>query len=240
VRIIHDGAAFELHGSGDAIRLRYRIDHPAGPHRFGAQMALALPCLFGRETLGARFRLTGVYFTHDAPATTDDYVRAFGAPVAFRQPHDEVVLPASLLAERLPLADPALCEHLDRHLDRMLASAPRESELLGRVRRAIGEDVRNGLPNIEDVARRMHMSARSLQRRLLAARTSFQKQLDQVRHELSMQYLEEDLALAEVAFLLGFSEPSNFHRAFKRWTGVTPAEARQRVRRGAAGAPGVA
>lgn len=230
-RILNDASSVDVLVTGDVLHLRYRLDPPWEPHPFGPQIALGLLCLIGRDSVGDRFRLERATFRHPAPRAADEYARVFQCPVAFRQAHDELLLDAAVLSEPMPKADPALCEHLDRHLDRMLAREPAESELLQRVRRAIGEDVRSGLPDIEVVAGRLHMSGRSLQRRLRDAGTSFQKLLDQVRHELSLRYLEENMSLAEVAFLLGFSEPSNFHRAFKRWTGETPAEARTKLRR---------
>ena len=74
------------------------------------------------------------------------------------------------------------------------------------------------------------MTARSLQRRLKDEDQSFQTVREGVRHELAVRYLDDDLSIAEISFLLGFSEPSAFFRAFKRWTGLTPIESRARRR----------
>jgi len=80
-----------------------------------------------------------------------------------------------------------------------------------------------GLPTLDAAASRMGMSSRTLRRRLREEGTRFQDVLDRARCALAKHYLDEPkLALGEVAFLLGFSEPSAFHRAFKRWTGATP------------------
>jgi AraC-like DNA-binding protein len=71
------------------------------------------------------------------------------------------------------------------------------------------------------------MSARTLQRRLAGEGLSFDGVLDELRRELALRHLaDRRVAIAEVAYLLGFSEPSAFHRAFKRWTGTTPGAAR--------------
>jgi len=93
-----------------------------------------------------------------------------------------------------------------------------------------GSDVRQAiigaLPNgaaVADVARALHVSVRTLQRRLTAAKTSYREELDQVRSELARQYLQDPtVAIAEVALLLGFADQSSFHRAFERWTGDPP------------------
>jgi len=74
------------------------------------------------------------------------------------------------------------------------------------------------------------MSERSLQRRLAEESVRFEALTDDVRREMAARYLaDRKVAIAEIAYLLGYSEPSAFHRAFKRWTGSTPAEARQRL-----------
>ncbi len=74
------------------------------------------------------------------------------------------------------------------------------------------------------------MSARTLQRRLRQANTSFQSAVGSVRQALAERYLaEKNFSVNEIAFLLGYSEPSAFHRSFKRWRGVTPLEFRQRA-----------
>ena len=71
---------------------------------------------------------------------------------------------------------------------------------------------------------------RSLQRRLKDEGTAFQTVREDVRHELAQRYLDDNLSISEISFLLGFSEPSAFFRAFKRWTGLTPVERRASLR----------
>jgi AraC-like DNA-binding protein len=229
-RIINDAAAIELATAGDVVRVQYRLDRAGEPHRAGAQMALAMLCLLGRESLGARFRVAHVAFRHPAPHTAvlAEYARIFEAPVAFGAHIDELVVPPAVLAEPLPRADPALCAHLDRHLDELL-DRMQPAALRAQVSRLLGRQLSGGAPDIEWVAAQLHMSPRSLQRRLRDAGTSFQELLDSLRRDLALRYLAQGLAVAEVAFLIGFTEASNFHRAFKRWTGMTPAEARGRA-----------
>jgi AraC-like DNA-binding protein len=233
-RIINDAATLELAIVGDELHLQYRVDHVGGPHRAGSQAALALVTLLGRQTVGARFRITRAAFQQPAPAPAAlaEFVRVFDAPLAFGGPRDEVVAPRGVLDEPLPRADPALCAHLDRHLD-VLLERTQPADLRARVCRLLADGLTGGPSDVEWVAERLHMSPRSLQRRLREAGTSFQVLLDALRRDLAMRYLAEGLSLSEVAFLVGFTEPSNFHRAFKRWTGMTPAEARRQVAPGA-------
>jgi AraC-like DNA-binding protein len=89
--------------------------------------------------------------------------------------------------------------------------------------------VPQGEPRREVVAQTLHLSQRTLQRRLQEEGTSYQQLLDDTRRELAEQYLGQvDLTLLEVAYLLGFADPSNFFRAFRRWFGETPGEYRSR------------
>jgi AraC-like DNA-binding protein len=88
-----------------------------------------------------------------------------------------------------------------------------------------------GHPSLERVAEHLGLSARTLQRKLQDLGTTHNELVDQIRHELATRYLaEKEMAICEVAYLLGFSEPSSFHRAFKRWTGTTPKDYRLRLR----------
>lgn len=95
------------------------------------------------------------------------------------------------------------------------------------VRSSIIERLHDGTPNQETIAESMHVSLRSLQRRLNKEETNFKTLLETTRQELALHYIREThRTLGEITYLLGFSEPSNFTRAFKRWTGKTPAEYR--------------
>jgi len=89
------------------------------------------------------------------------------------------------------------------------------------------KELQGGNPAAETIAEHLHMSVRTLARRLAEEDTSHKALLDELRSDLARRYLSDaGLAISEVAFLLGFSEPSAFHRAFKRWTGQTPRQFR--------------
>jgi AraC-like DNA-binding protein len=112
----------------------------------------------------------------------------------------------------------------------LLARYPREDSLIERFRALTKDELKGGDASLEVLAARLGMSARTLQRKLRALGTSHQELLDEMRKALAVRYLAEpDVAVCEVAYLLGFSESSAFHRAFKRWTGTTPSEFRKRI-----------
>jgi AraC-like DNA-binding protein len=105
----------------------------------------------------------------------------------------------------------------------LLANLPKAEATTDAVRRFLAEELSNGQPRLEQLAPRLHMSARTLHRRLEQEGTNFRRILSDVRRELALRHLAEGrLAIGEIAFLLGFSEVSAFHRAFKQWTGHAP------------------
>lgn len=115
----------------------------------------------------------------------------------------------------------------DHVLETVLQSL-RQDDLVSRVKRAMVEELPSGTPSENGIAKAVSLSARSLQRRLAEQRTSFSDLLANVRRELAERYvLDHGLPVTEISYLLGFSDLSSFSRAFKRWTGRSPAEARR-------------
>jgi AraC-like DNA-binding protein len=101
-----------------------------------------------------------------------------------------------------------------------------------RVRAALLEGLPSGLVTMEDVAKKLGSSKRTLQRHMEAEGTSFQLVLQETREALARHYLEHaELPVAEISFLLSFDEPNSFYRAFRKWTGDTPERVRQQTRR---------
>lgn len=159
--------------------------------------------------------------------------QVLGCPVRFDSPETRFVLLREPLERPLPRHEPALFDYLERHASAALARLPRgDTRVSVRVRRLVTEALKSGEPSQSELSRKLGMSERTLQRRLREEGTSFAEILDGVRQELSALYLSEPgVAAYEVAFLLGYSEPSAFYRAFRRWTGMTPREYR-RIRSG--------
>jgi AraC-like DNA-binding protein len=185
-------------------------------HRIKAEMTLADMSMMGRRYAGdGRLRL--VRFRHRQPSPLHEMI--FAAPVELGAAVDEMIFDAALLERAVPTANPNALEFVERQLRAQLAEQPRRfSE---RAREALREILTED-PTLTGLARRMGLTPRTLQRQLQADGTSHQRLLDDTRRESALHKLAEGVAISEVAFLLGFSEPSAFHRAFKRWTGKTP------------------
>jgi AraC-like DNA-binding protein len=229
-RLVHyhsiwsDGAHFSLDVTGARARLAYEyLDWQGGARRHDCEMTLSISVSFARRVTGVAWSPREVSFQHPKPESVAEHRRIFRAPVRFGRPANELIFDSSLLALPIKRADPGLCDILDRQAKELLAKIPREDSLTDRVRGILREALNGGEPKLQTVAHKLGISVRTLQRKLRTEGTSIQDLLDEVRSDLSKSYLREPkLALCEVAYLLGFSEPSAFHRAFRRWTGMTP------------------
>lgn len=224
-RLLGEVSRVQLEREGeDAIFANY-LDLPVSPEstRQGTELAVAVGYVIPRRLVEGAFDLREVRFRHSAPQETTEHARIFGCPVRFGADINGIVFDPAMLELPLRTHDPTLAEILRAAADRALAQLPTTTSLATEVRRRLPELLTKGQASLATTARALAMSPRTLQRRLRAEGVGYQTILDGVRKELAQSYLaHEDLSAAEVAFLLGFSEPASFNRAFKRWTGTTP------------------
>ena len=155
-----------------------------------------------------------------------EHQRIFDCPLRFAQPRNELRFDPSVLDLAMREPSPDLVAYLTHQAERRLASLG-DATLLDEVGRAVREALPGGAPTITAVARRLGMSARSLQRRLAEEDTSFAAVVDTIRRELATEMLtERRVSIEEVAFLVGFADARGFRRAVERWTGRSPRELR--------------
>jgi len=185
---------------------------------------------FGRWISGLDVAPTEVRFQHSAPADTSEHARIFRCPVLFDQPDNALIFPKRLLAVPLNQADAQVRGMLDAYADRLLAELNRGNSVLDRARLELARQLPEQGPDLEAIAVALALSPRTLQRRLREARLSFSQLVDETRQQLVLHYLRDPaLELAEIAFLVGFSEPGSLARAFRRWTGASPGEYRRHL-----------
>src|SRR3954454_12559259 len=242
-RLVHDAAVFAIsEGAGGGVRIEHALSRPApAQSRHAAEFTMASLVVVGAQMSGAPLAPTAVELRHAPPdaAARAEHLRLFGVAPRYGRAVNALELPAAAAARPVPSADPLLSRIVVRHAEALLVERPAAAETAaGKVRRILtgllGDDETGA--SLAAVSARLHMSERSLQRRLADEGVTFDAVLDELRRELAVRYLaDEKVAIAEIAYLLGYSEPSAFHRAFKRWTGTTPAEARQRQRHGEGG-----
>ena len=184
-----------------------------------------------RGLTGAPIEARSVTYPLTRPADASAHEQWFRCPVAWGGARFEMAFDAEVLDRPLPRNDPRLFAYLAQQAERLLAAAPLDDSALAHVRREVAAALPTGEPQQALVARRLAMSARTMQRRLATEGTTFAAIVDAVRRERAELLLSDArLTASEVAFLLGFSEPAAFFRAFRRWTGMTPQQWRVRRR----------
>jgi AraC-like DNA-binding protein len=174
--------------------------------------------------------MIAVHMMRAAPADMDCYQRFFGCPVYFDQPMTSVVFPAETLSIAIRRPDRQLLDILQQQADQALLALPQQDEFVQQVHRHLIALCHAGEPNVQALAERMHLSVRTVQRRLSSIQLTFQQVLDEVRQQLCLQYLQQQVQLSDIAQLLGYSDQSAFTRAYKRWTGNTPHQQRMASR----------
>ncbi|WXL26134.1 AraC family transcriptional regulator [Ectopseudomonas mendocina] len=227
-RLVGDGGELCLSEDGDELKLIYRPLHPDAPQTRTRVLALMACWIQMLRPLLENWRLLRAQFTHPQPDTLIEYEQIFACPMQFAAEDYALVLPRSLAATALTQANPPLQTLLRQHAESLLARLPSES-LQARVVALLGEQLARGEPDRSQLAQALHLTERTLQRRLAEEGSSYKQLLNDTRQQLAERYLSSgDLPAAEIALLLGYSEPSVFFRAFRQWTGLTPGEYRTR------------
>jgi AraC-like DNA-binding protein len=227
-RLLHDRANGELASDERTTTYVHRVGEasfraPSAAIEFGfAQFVLLVRRATGQAVFPAR-----VTFQHAAPSALDEHRRFFGDALAFNAEHDAISFDRATCALPVLSADPALGELVQAHARKLLDDLPAVTTWEARVARALGADLSRGVLGLEEVARALAVPTRTLQRRLQEEGTSFEDVADDLRRKLAERYLRERrIGIQETAFLLGYSDVSAFHRAFSRWTGMSPARFR--------------
>ncbi|MBD2452124.1 AraC family transcriptional regulator [Nostoc sp. FACHB-152] len=164
-----------------------------------------------------------VWFKYPRPDDISEHERIFATSLHFLMPTNRIIFDANCLNWSVLSANSHLLSVFEQHAQTMLEEMNREYDYTRKVAEQLIKHLKGNLPSIETIARSLAISVRQLQRELQAEGTSYQQILDQARKELALRHLKNPYTpIYDVAFVLGFSEPSAFHRAFKRWTGYTP------------------
>jgi AraC-like DNA-binding protein len=200
------------------------LDDTGGP----VMDAVALVLTKALNLLGTDvYRVSAAAFTFPRPEHADLAEQLFECPVRYGQSWTGVSVPLSVLDRPLILADPAVFADAKLYCERELERKTRDVSTSTQVRGVL-LDADGAFPSLQDIASSLHMTARTLHRRLIEEGTSYKAILDEIRRSLAIEQLALDrLSIAEVADALGYQSVANFSRAFKRWQGVTPSEYRE-------------
>jgi AraC-like DNA-binding protein len=231
IRLVNDALDIRIETRGDRVSARLEncvpLTRQAADFQMGALFAV-LGSVWGEP---GDTRVT-VLLAHPMPADVTEYARTFGsAKLTFGAASYGFEFDAELLRAPQRSADANLHDLMRRHAERMLQELPQALPITRRVKGLIAEELADGHPGCAYIAQRLQMSPRTLERRLELEGTTFTRLLEEVREGLALRYVgDQGLPLAQVAMLLGFSQTTAFHRAFRRWTGQTPLQYRRSTR----------
>lgn len=226
-RLVSDAFLFELKPSnaGAWLVAQTRAALPAS-HRAAQDAMITTIVRMCRLSRGEQFRPLRVRFAYDKPESIDALSELLMAPMEFGCDSCGIEVSAADLDAELPTGNAELARANERVILNYLSRFDTKSIGL-KVRTKLLEQLPSGNACEASVASALNMTERTLQRRLREEGTSYKMLLEEVRRELAAQYVAEpDLSFSEITYLLGFSEPSNFSRAFKRWTGKSPSDYR--------------
>lgn len=232
--LISDGGRFQLLASQPATWIVY---HPRqgqlvfSPHQVEAVLAATIT--LARWLLGEQTHPLRVQFSQAQLAPLKDYQETFQCNVEFDQAFNGILLDNTLLDHPLPQVDPHLAQLHARYTEAHLAALEVQNFSVEKLRQWIHQQMGNTLPRRAQAAARLGISERTLARRLRAQHTSYEALVDEVRREKALEAVQFSThSLSDIAQTLGFAEASTFYRAFRRWTGMPPAQWRKHHARG--------
>jgi AraC-like DNA-binding protein len=232
MRLLNDTLDFtlELHGERAIVRLDNRVMLPAIAEDFQTCSLISSQAPCWPEGL---LDDMDVWFKHNVPSDVSAYRDALGpaARLHFQAPFSGFGFPSRLLEAPLRSSNAKLHDVLLRYADLSLAKLPKPESVTERVKGLVASQLATGDFSLEGTARTLHMSPRTLGRRLADEGTTFKEIVDEIRKSVALYYVaSRDIGLSEVALLAGFTETPSFYRAFRRWTGTTPSQYRKRHR----------
>ena len=229
--IIHNLGTFSLELSEDTMTMTWSSALPdTAAARHVTESVMSGVRVFAERLVAREIPVRQVTFTHPAPDNREEHGRLLGENVVFSAPTNSVTCDRAILEWEVPNADASLFPLLKEHAERLLAQRSEDSpSIVEDVRKALSSMLSTGDVKLKQVAERLDMHPRTLQRRLNDVDSSFQDILETVRKDMAKRYLaDHSMSLAEVAFLLGYHDQSSFNRAFKEWTGESPSGFRDR------------
>lgn len=225
-RLISDGGRLQMITGAQSSWLVYHPRQgqlPFSPHQIEA--VLAAMVAFARWVSGSTVRPLKVQFSQAPIGTPGGYHEVFHCPIEFDQAFSGILLDNSLLDAPLPQADAQLARVHQQFVATRLAALSPPGTLVQDLRRWIDTQLHSQVPSRASAAQALGLSQRTLARRMQHQQLDFSSLLDQARRDAALHAVANTRqTLTEIGQSLGFAEPSTFWRAFKRWTGQTPAQ----------------
>lgn len=221
---LHDrGGVPTLFVQEDSTQLGYAI-HQSGVEAIDLiyDVSIALACNIMRSLCGADWKPTEVMLSRRPPPDLAPYQRFFRAPLRFNADRNAVEFPSRWLDHAIQSGDPLLHRHLEREAHEL--QTIRDADIVSNLRGLLRKSLKTRKCTIGVAAKQLCMHKRTLHRKLHEQGTSFQRELDDVRYEKARELLTGGaMPIARIAKTLNYADASAFNRAFKRWTGMSPA-----------------
>ena len=223
VRILSEAVQFEVDQAGRNTAITWHV-HPAlTALRHPVEAGVTLLVALARDITGVHVNPVRVDLPGPRPEMLGEYQSYFECPVTFGQPTARVEFSHEHLSLPTRAPDETLVAYLDDLATiKLNPLEDRDESMTEAVRRTLWTMLPGGRPDLWRTAEELGVSVRTLQRRLGEEQSSFSRVLDELRRDLSSELLtDRKLSISEVAFMLGYSEPSAFQRAYRRWFGVS-------------------
>ena len=197
---------------------------------FNLSLQFALVLSLFEDMVGEDFGFKQVRCSLPEPEHASEYSSILGCEVIFGAPHDELVFDEWWLSKTLRRANAITSDMLEKTCAELLQSMFAKDDIVSQVTAAVTASLEQGL-DVDEVARQLNMSARTLRRRLSDNHSSYQQILQDVRCQIATAYLRDtQMTIDDIAMRVGFTESANFRHAFKRWTGHPPSYYRKQRR----------
>lgn len=182
-----------------------------------------------RTLTGSDLHPVQVAFHHPEPDSISEYARIFRCPVLFGQKENSISMDIKTLYTPVLIANPVLLQQFEKYAQDFLANMEHRDETVRTVTKIILSRLDKNTLSIRTVAKEMAISVRTLQTRLAQEGVLYSDLLEEIRERLAKKYLGEKYSAEQITYLLGYSDPSVFRKAFKKWSGNTPKEYRETV-----------
>jgi AraC-like DNA-binding protein len=229
-RVMSDAGQLTLVEKGDRVILGFcLVDVERVPPAINDFVVSIFMNLIRRYTGGGDMA-TEVQFVHRPTGYLDEYQRIFRTKVTFNAPYNAIVFPREWLDARLIRVNSRISAAFELQVRQLLEKHQRKESIGDKTRALVLAKLSHGDISMKTVARALSMSVATLRRQLSEEKLRYYDIVEQIRKELAQRYLRDPgRSVRDVAFLIGFADIVTFHKAFKRWTGITPAQYRERA-----------